>query len=83
MDSFQGYADDKLQMTSPGLLRTFGDMGMGGVGEEDNLKIDSVLPDKLKKTDMHFKRLEDKSVSEIMGKLKAIVGGSASLITFG
>lgn len=36
-------------MTSPGLLRTFGDMAMGGVGEEDNLKIDGVLPDKLKK----------------------------------
>lgn len=83
MDSFQEYADDELQMTSPGLLRTFGDMGMGGAGEEDGLRIDSVLPDKLKKTDMHFKRLEDKSLSEIMGKLKAIVGGSAPLMMFG
>ena len=51
-----------MQMTPPGLLRTFGDMGMGGVREEDNLKIDGVLPDKLKKADTHFKRLEDKSV---------------------
>lgn len=45
----RGYADGKLQMTAPGWLRTFGDTGMGGVGEEDNLKVDSVLPDKLKK----------------------------------
>lgn len=70
-------------MTTPGLLQIFGDVGMGGIGEEDYLKIkkiDSVLPDKLKKTDMHFKRLEDKSVSESVGKLKTIVGGSTDLI---
>lgn len=72
----------ELQMTSPGLLRTFGDMEMGGVKEEDNLKIDSVLPDKLKKTDRHFKRLEDKSVSEVVRKQarKTIVCGSADWI---
>lgn len=72
----------ELQMTSPGLLRTFGDMGMGEVKEEDNLKIDSVLPDKLKKTDRHFKRLGDKSVSEVVRKQahKTIVGGSAGRI---
>lgn len=39
----------ELQMTSLELLGTFGDMGTGGVRMEDNLKIDSVLPDKLKR----------------------------------
>lgn len=58
----------KLQMTSPGLLRTFGDIGMGGVREEENLKIDRVPPDWLKKIGMHFKRLEDKGVWEGVGK---------------
>lgn len=39
----------KLQVTSPGLLRTFGDIGMGGVREEENLKIDRVPPARLKR----------------------------------
>lgn len=34
----------KLQMTSPGSLRAFGDTGVGEVREEESLKIDSVLP---------------------------------------
>lgn len=37
----------KLQLTSPGLLRTFGDIGLGRVREEENLKIDGVLPFRL------------------------------------
>ena len=69
----------KLQMTSPGLLRTFGDIGMGGVREEENLKIDSV---RLGKIDMHFKRREDKGVGEGVGKQapQTLVGGSADWI---
>lgn len=39
----------KLQMTSPGLLRTFGDTGMGGIREEENLKIDRIPLGKVKK----------------------------------
>lgn len=55
----------KLQMTSPGLLRTFGDIGMGGIREEENLKIDSIPPGRLKKIDMSFKRLKDEGVVRV------------------
>lgn len=54
----------ELQMTSPGLLRTFGISDKQGQRGK-NLKIDSV---RLGEINMHFKRQRDEGVSEGVGK---------------